>query len=155
KDLSSLLRDDYIGERVKIYLDDIDADFGKDSHFLSLLDQYFYFGLLFPPIPYKHLQTWHSEREVIVWETRCIGLKEILEFVVKEDDIRKYKISGELLPGYPVTLDKYEGDISYSSADKMVRNAQLNLVYTNSGTNEWTFDLKRIREKDDKIKLDV
>lgn len=147
KELSGIIRADYVGNAVNEFLGSIDSDFSRDKHFLSLFNQYFYFGLLFPPIPYRHKQDWEIERNVMVWETRNVGLKEKLAFVSKEGDIRSYKISGELLSYFEYILDKYEGEIKYSSAQKMVKEADLHLIYTNSGTNEWIFKLRQIGNK--------
>lgn len=86
-ELSEYLRKDYIGVGVESYLNKITEEFCHDENLQTSIDNYFYFGLLFPPIPHSHPKEWSCNRRVFMNDFSILNLSETLEFVKEEDSI--------------------------------------------------------------------
>lgn len=142
-ELKSMLKDEYIGVDAIDYMDKISNQFENDKHFQSLINNYFYLGLLFPPIPYQHSPDWNKERKVVVSEDSNIEFMESLVFEKVELDEKTYKITGSMITS-EVELMRYEGQIILSDSYRQVIKSIVNIVYKNDVINKWTITLDHI-----------
>jgi len=145
-ELESFLRNDYIGVEVDLYLKQVTDDFGRKQTFESMLHSYFYYGILFPPIPKNHGAKWKKLRKVLISDSSNIVLNETIRFESEDEKIKTYRIEAECInPG--IKLLTFSGTIVLSKETGFVEKAFLDLQYDNRITNAWTFSIEKLEHE--------
>lgn len=145
-ELVSYLKKDYIGASVNSYLENITEDFKCNDNFQFIVNNYFYYGLLFPPIPYEYKKEWIGNRSVLFPDVSAIHLSETIEPINSEETRNTYRLKAEMVDSHAL-LTQYEGEICVSTIDHMVQQAVVKLQYANNLINDWTFSIERIENK--------
>lgn len=137
----------YKGEEAKEYLEKLTTDFLNDQHFNSIFNQYYEYGLMFPPIPETHKSDWKKERLITLDKKPESTLLETIAFDHANDVSRKYILSWEKQePNSPLEIKQASGYIEYCRFSHRIQKSCVDITYTydDSIINQWEFKLEKI-----------
>lgn len=143
KELKLFLKQDYIGAMTEVYLDKITDQLDKDETYISILNNYLYYALLFPPIPKFHSPEWKHSRSILVADETNVYLTESIKYIGESDQIKEYSIEAEN-QNPMVSLLTFSGNIKMSKRTGLIEKVLVNVVYKNNLINDWTFSIEEL-----------
>jgi hypothetical protein len=142
-ELKALILNDYKGEQVNTYLNELTEIFQSEKTVLNAFYQYFHFGLLWTGIPKQHGSTWKSSRIVEWSEYEKEKFSEEITYLTTKNGYREYSISGKKLQDSDLLIKKYEGTLFQQENSVLVERADVEIVYCYEDyQNHWEFRIK-------------
>lgn len=144
--LKASIHKEYEGKDMEAYLKSIDNSFETEEILSKVLNQYFYFGLLFPCIPASHPSTWKKKRIVEISEYEEETFEESLTYKhTDENGSKHYDIKLSCLPESNFIIEKSEGSLLIASNTLLPESAEMDITYQSDDiTSEWSFKLNRM-----------
>lgn len=140
----SLLKE-YVGETVTDYIEKVEKKLTSYEPFLPSLRQYYFFGLLLPPIPVSHHDGWETTRLVELSDYENQLFEERIIFKNSDDELNYYQISGNVIAdNNTFELESWEGIYTKARQDIFPTTANVEVVIKNGNyTSHWTFKLEK------------
>jgi hypothetical protein len=136
--------EDYEGEAVCSYLDEVDMQMSNPDTILSTLSQYFFFGLLFPGIPPSHQNEWSSKRVVELSDYEEEKFQETITFDKTIDNQRIYRIAGNPFPNSERAIENFSGWIGVQKGEILPFRAEVKVDYRILDKSyRWVFKLEQ------------
>jgi hypothetical protein len=134
------LQNDYEGKAVAKFLKEIDTQTDSNNPVWSAVYNYFYFGLLFPHIPCKHVSQWENKRLIEFSEYEEEKFEEHTVYNKTEDGIRYYDMKYEALPGSKTIIDECEGYLLIQEDDIFPVETDIEIKFhIEDIANQWHF----------------
>ena len=145
KEIRKTVLEDYKGEVLLNYLDEIEHKMNNQDFKICPIAQYFFFGLIFLEIPRKYESNWTKSRIIELSEYEDEQFEEHISFEREVDDLRLYKIAGNTIGESKTTIHEYEGLVRIKDGDDFPSQVDVTVVYNQSGSilNKWTFNLEQ------------
>lgn len=145
--LKERVQKDYKGEKTVFYLEKISDDFEDDKHFMDIFNQYYEYGLLYPPIPEKHDEGWSTERLIKLDNSPQTELLEKIIFRSKYENTRRYILTWKKPEtDSSIEIKEADGILEYCTISNTLKKAEVNIIFTYDDTiiNKWNFRLRKI-----------
>ena len=144
QEIKNKLMNDYKGDIVDEYLEELNLEFETDKPVYPALSQYFYFGLLFPVIPETHGKNWERKRIVELSPYEEEQFEEQAVYVETIESERMYNIKGSLLPNSQTELETFEGYMVVPVNQIFPIKTEINTSIKKDGIiSQWHFELEQ------------
>jgi hypothetical protein len=142
--LKAKILEDYEGDAVVDYLNEMEEKMQTQNFVLSPMSQYFFFGLLFPGIPVFHSNDWKKTRHIEISDYEEELFQETISFDKETEDIKLYRISGNTSPDSKLTLEDFSGLIRVKKEDFLPLQADVTIAYNlYKQSYQWVFKLEQ------------
>lgn len=143
--LRSRIITDHKGDIVERYLDKTDMEFTTDNTLYPAINQYLYFGLLFPNLPKSHNNSWVGKRLIEFSPYEREQFEEITTIESMNDKEVSYCIKGNILSNSKAIIKNFSGYAIKSVNENFAKNIELSASFTKDNyQNTWEFKFYKI-----------